>query len=189
MQKELKIEKARPEDAERWCEIRKACWLQVYPNEESAISREDILLKDFDSPDQIKGWQDSFVNPIGCKYYSAKIGRKVIGICIGYDHESINEIGAIYVDPEYHHQGIGRELIERAISGFEKKQRIKLNVVSYNQKAIEFYQKLGFRIIGPIKDDFGKLPNGKVLPEIEMIKNSFLVDQDKIGLRNFQRFD
>lgn len=115
-------------------------------------------------------WQDSFVNINDRFYLSAKVGGNVVGILIGYPYGEMAEIGAIYVHPEYHVKGVGKALMNEAISRFDEKKKIKLNVVEYNVNAINFYKKLGFKVVGQIKDDFGILPNGKILPEIEMIR-------------------
>ena len=166
----ITIEKAVPADAEAWCRIRKECWLDVYPNKEHDITKEDILLKDFDSEEKIQMWRDSFANQTDCRYYSAKTCGKVVGMCLSYPDQPICEIGAIYIDLNYQHQGIGTKLISQAMSDFDQTKKVNLKVVSYNEKAIKFYQKLGFKIVGPFDDPFGKLPNGKQLPETEMIK-------------------
>lgn len=167
---EIKIRKAQPEDAKAWCKIRKECWLDIYPNTEHNITRDDILLKDFDSLEKIKNWQESFLVRTDCKYYSAIVDNKVLGICIAYDDKPINEIGAIYIDLNYQGQGIGAKLINKAMADFDPTKKVNLKVVSYNEKAINFYKKLGFKIVGPFDDPYGKLPNGKQLPEIEMVR-------------------
>ena len=168
---EIEIRKAKPEDARAWCRIRKECWLDVYPNEEFDITKEDILLKDFDSPAKIQNWQESFIHPRGaCKYYSAIINDQVVGMCLAYDGETENEIGAIYIDLKFQGQGIGKKLMNEAMANFDANRKIILKVVSYNEKAINFYKKLGFKIVGPFDDPYGKLPNGKKLPETLMVR-------------------
>jgi len=169
---EIQIRKAEPADAKDWARIRKECWLNVYPNKKYDITREDILLKDFDSPEKIQMWRDSFVTPRdNATYYSAVIDSKVAGMCIAYDEGLICEIGALYVDLDFHGRGVGTKLIKYAMANFDQLKKVNLKVVSYNEKAINFYKKIGFRIIGPFNDSNGKLPNGKKLPEIEMIKD------------------
>jgi len=63
-------------------------------------------------------------------------------------------------------------LIEVAIFWLGDRKQISLEVVKYNHLAINFYKKFGFIENGPALSDAGKLPNGKHLPEIEMIKYS-----------------
>lgn len=166
---QIEIRKAEPRDAKPWAKIRKECWLQVYPNEKYNITREDILLKDFDSPEAIESWQDSFLNRTDCKYYSAIIDDKIVGMCISYPyHEDYNEIGALYIDISCQKKGIGRTLMERAFEDFDNTKKTILKVVTYNDNAIGFYKHMGFRIVGPFDDPHGHLPNGKKLPETLM---------------------
>ncbi|MEI6498537.1 MAG: GNAT family N-acetyltransferase [bacterium] len=169
----IQIRKAKSEDAESWGRITKEAWLETYVSEENNITRDDILLKDFDSPNKIQKWRDSFANQKDDRLFlSAEVDSEVVGLLTGLKHDKINEIGAIYVLPKCHGQGIGSALIKKAIIEFGPTKNIKLNVVSYNQKAIGFYKKHGFWENGPFDDKREHLPNGKKLPEIEMIKNS-----------------
>jgi len=168
----IEIVKARPEDAESWCKIRKVAWLDTYPNEEYDIAKEDILLKDFDSPEKVKKWQESFANPGDKSYYSAKVDGIVVGFSTGNKGSELNEVGAIYIYPQYQGMGIGKLLMNKVLDEFNPQIKTKLNVVKYNERAIKFYEKFGFKIVGPYDDLFGKLPNGKVLPEIEMVREA-----------------
>ena len=167
----ITIEKAVPADAEGWCKIHKECWVEVYPNKEAGITKEDVLEKDFDSPAKIKYWQDCFVNPKpGVNYLSAKIDGKVVGFCIAYIKDEENEVGALYVDKDSRRLGAGHKLIEKALSIFDPSKKTILKVASYNTNAIEFYKKCGFEIIGPYTDEHQHLPNGKNIPEFLMKK-------------------
>jgi ribosomal protein S18 acetylase RimI-like enzyme len=166
------IQKAIPEDAKEWCKIHKDTWLDTYPNKEFNITKTDILSKDFDSPEKVKKWEKSFDNPQGRYYYVAKTDNKIVGLATGLVHKDINEIGAIYVLPKYQGKGVGKELMIELIKHFDSTKKIKLNVVRYNIKAINFYKKFGFIITGNIDDPSGTLPNGKVLPEFQMVKET-----------------
>ncbi len=167
------IRQAKPEDADSWTIIMKKTWLETYVNAENNITREDILLKDFNSPEKIQKWRDTFVNPSENRIYlSAVLNNQVVGLLTGLEHDDSNEIGAIYVLPEYHYSGIGSALMKTALAKLNSKKKTKLNVVSYNKKAINFYKKHGFIENGVFEDTHGHLPNGKKLPEIEMIKES-----------------
>jgi hypothetical protein len=41
---------------------------------------------------------------------------------------------------------------------------------TYNTNAIAFYKKFGFAENRVVHDDIAKLPNGKEIPEVEMIR-------------------
>lgn len=62
-------------------------------------------------------------------------------------------INTIYVDPEYHGKGYGKELIQHVIKDFENNyypkyyKTLQLATDKNNERAIKFYQNNGFNII------------------------------------------
>jgi RimJ/RimL family protein N-acetyltransferase len=45
-------------------------------------------------------------------------------------------------------------------------------VASYNQKAISFYEKFGFKKTGKsVIEDVARFPSGATIPEIEMVRD------------------
>ncbi len=60
-----------------------------------------------------------------------------------FERSQVGEIHEIVVLPEFRHEGIGRELIERAME-FLGDDKIELWVGAKNTKALDFYRKLGF---------------------------------------------
>lgn len=72
--------------------------------------------------------------------------------------------------PEYQGLGLGRVLWEEAKKIFDSQKDIIVHVASYNNKAINFYKKLGFVSTGKIFfDERFKMRNGAIIPELEMI--------------------
>jgi ribosomal protein S18 acetylase RimI-like enzyme len=67
------------------------------------------------------------------------------------------KIHKIYVLPDAQGKGIGRKLIEKAIEIAQEKKigNVILNVNRFN-KAVSFYQKLGFNITSEVNIDIGK---------------------------------
>lgn len=170
----LVIEKAKPEDAERICEIRDTAWLEVYPNGELGITREDVEL-------MAKGPEDRFLkNRIAylqkalasgeTKIFVAKLDGLVIGYIDPYEENGRRSIGSIYVAPGYQGQGIGGQLLQKVLDMYGREKDIFLEVVTYNQNAISFYEKFGFRktdAVVPAEE--GRPGYLKTLPEIEMV--------------------
>ncbi|HVZ12213.1 MAG TPA: GNAT family N-acetyltransferase [Patescibacteria group bacterium] len=170
MNNNIKILPARPEDAKRFREIQKITWLQTYPNEELGITREDIDSKTNEmlTPERTEEIAEIIKNTDTSVSLVAKDGGEIVGF-MGVDIPN-RKIAAIFVLPEYQEQGIGRALLEKGLEQLGA-GKISLNVVSYNQKAINFYKKLGFVENGPTSDDPVIFASGKVLPKIEMVKN------------------
>jgi ribosomal protein S18 acetylase RimI-like enzyme len=88
--------------------------------------------------------------------------------------EKTGEIGgkilALHVLPEFQGQGIGSKLFKTALGWLEGIKKITVEVVNYNEPAIEFYKKFGFKEAGEAKDDPILLPSGQVISKILMFK-------------------
>ena len=51
----------------------------------------------------------------------------------------------LYVHPQHQRQGIGTQLLEKAITAFPAVRKLQLEVEEENKKGLGFYQKQGFR--------------------------------------------
>ena len=80
---------------------------------------------------------------------------------IGYLHlELIDEktikVQKIYVHPDFHGRGIGRELIQKAVNIAQAQGRSNLELqVNRTNSAVRFYKQLGFSIIDEKDFDIG----------------------------------
>ncbi len=73
----------------------------------------------------------------------ARIWVKVVdGDVIGFIALIENEVGAIFLAPEHHGKGIGREMMDFAV---ERKGAVTLEVFKQNAIGRKFYDKYGFR--------------------------------------------
>lgn len=85
------------------------------------------------------------------------------------ESENENRLQTIYVLPEYQGKGIGKMLWKQAQEFFNKNKNIYVSVVTYNDKAISFYKKLGFIDNGKTwSDEKFRMKSGSILPEMEM---------------------
>jgi ribosomal protein S18 acetylase RimI-like enzyme len=79
------------------------------------------------------------------------------------------EVKALYVLKSHQKKGIGKHLMEKAISSLSEFHKISIWVLSTNQNAIDFYEHLGFIKDGISKDvQVGTLGT---IHEIRMIKS------------------
>lgn len=177
-QTEVAIEKARPEDAEIICDIRDRAWIEAYPNPDLGITAEDIKLNAQGKdgvfvPRRIAYMKSQFAknSHTDLTTYVAKINGKVVG----YTEPRIYENGkryvsAIYVAPEMQGVGVGGKLLRKALSVLGNDKDIFLEVISYNQKAIGFYEHFGFvKTDAAVPEEVGRPDYMKTLPEIEMV--------------------
>ncbi len=82
-------------------------------------------------------------------FFVAEIKGKIVGYIFGYIYRDEGEIVSISVHPDYRGLGIGNKLMETFISLLKNKggKRCFLQVRVSNITAIEFYKKLGFKIL------------------------------------------
>lgn len=176
----VKVERAIPGDAEIICDIRDKAWLEAYPNEALGITVEDIRIRAQGkngeiTPKRIIYWKKDIEKDDGVKQttFVARVDGEVKGYVAPRLEDGRRFIGAMYVLPDYQGQGIGSKLIDEALKWYGADKDIYLEVVSYNQKAIDFYKRFGFEITDTIVDDTIGLPDYiKILPVIEMVRKA-----------------
>ena len=80
-----------------------------------------------------------------------------IGIELFSSEKNDLKIQKIYVLPDAQGKGVGKKLIEKAIEIAQEKgiENVILNVNRFN-KAVSFYQKIGFKITSEVNIDIGK---------------------------------
>ena len=98
------------------------------------------------------------------------VGFMTLGKCRDGDSDSFwGEIWGIYLLPHYWNKGIGTILLKWGINELDNRkfERISLWVLEENINAQRFYEKIGFKHDGTIKE----LNIGKQLNEYRYIKN------------------
>lgn len=173
---DIKIIKSKPEDVYKIRRVTKLTWLDTYPNKQAGITSTDIeaVFEKDSTPEGKKKMEERkerYKKP-NIKIWVAKRNKEIIGFCFVVKDKKQNRVCAIYVLPEYQRRSIGQALIEKAFDWLGKTKDIFVNVASYNKKAIGFYKKFGFIETGKsgILDEAARLPFGKSIPEIEMVK-------------------
>lgn len=69
---------------------------------------------------------------------------------------------ALYLDPDYHHRGIGTRLLERAVETLPRRiDRVAVGVLAANDDARRFYEANGFERVGSTTFEV----NGNAFPE------------------------
>lgn len=86
----------------------------------------------------------------------ALVDERVVGFtCYGSssqeDLQEAGELYALYVLADYYGQGIGYQLIQAALEQMQSYKTIFLWVLEGNERAISFYEQVGFRFDGVTK--------------------------------------
>lgn len=175
---ELKIRESIPEDVYAIRKVQRETWLKTYPNEDEGITVEDIEEKFSidDTEDGKKKMEErkKRYEDKNRKTWVAEENGKVIGFCAAVRGTETNRLQAIYVLPDHQGKGIGKILVEKAFDFLGLDKDILVNVARYNSQAICFYKYFGFKETGKtgIWDDAAKLPSGKIIYEIELVKKA-----------------
>lgn len=172
----IEIKDAEPQDAEGITNVLYKAWLATYPNEEIGITAEDVeeTYKDAFTEEKIKSQQERIANtPENQKRVVAKSGDLVVGVATMIRNEDNNQLRTIYVLPDFHSRGIGTKLWEEAKKFAVPGKDIIVQVATYNQKALDFYKKLGFVDTGKRwSDEKWRMKSGATIPEMEMVIKS-----------------
>lgn len=169
----LRIEDAKPEDVEAMRAIVKYWWTELYPNEQYGITKEDLIAIDWFNPEYLEKRRREIAENIDAIHnFVLRDGKnEVVGFCIVSKHENCGEIEAVYLIKGLEGKGLGKKLMQKGLEWLGGEKDIKLNVVKYNFHAIEFYKKMGFyETTNKVVWDGTKLPSGKEIPRIEMLR-------------------
>ena len=141
----VNIRKAKPDDFVGFREVHYRSWLDTYVNDEIGITKEDIG-KRFEnrfSDERLEKYKVMIGQP-NIYVLVAMSGDEVIGFADFYVGSTHNKLRAIYVHPDFIGKKVGIKLWEAGKSFINPDLPTELEVASYNQRAIDFYQKLGF---------------------------------------------
>ena len=109
----------------------------------------EVCSRDY-TPEQIEAWAgpkraSHYLEPIrGKRLVVAERAGRVVGM--GDYHVSTNEICAVYVDPDFGGQGIGRALFQAVIAAL-KARGFTDAVLDASLTSVGFYQAMGCRIV------------------------------------------
>ena len=153
MPKELIPIQERPEvrlatvaDAVEIARIHRESAVETYVNERLGITREDMLKYVGDADEARLRWE----NHLRAKDPTAhtailKIGNRTVGFCRVRRGSNIGHVEMLYLDPAYSGKGMGGEIFQEGLQWLGDDQPIELEVASYNDRAIRFYERFGFR--------------------------------------------
>lgn len=125
-------------------------WNQLYAQQVQEGLRASI------PADGFRLWSDSFSSVLGrfaCLFVAERDGI-LVGFAAGRLRSLLPHFGGtpagyiseVFVQPDQRGQGIGAALLETAGDWFRKEgvQRLELNVVANNVRALSFYRKMGW---------------------------------------------
>jgi GNAT superfamily N-acetyltransferase len=133
---EIKLEKAREENAEKLADISKRAFhTDVHVGSPWGESGPP----GYDSPEA----QVRFMN--GCDYYEIRYGDALVGAIMVLRKKTAHyECCGLFVDPEYHNRGIATRAFELIWAMYPEAKGWTVGTPAWNERTNYFYQKLGF---------------------------------------------
>jgi ribosomal protein S18 acetylase RimI-like enzyme len=135
-----------PEDALGIATAQQKTWISTYTNEELSITKEAVMerVAGYTSPERVARYQESIRSNKNIHTWVVKDGSTIVGFCTAEKLEDKGEVKALYILPEYQGVGAGSILMQKALDWLQQK-RVELEVADYNDKAMGFYKKFGFK--------------------------------------------
>ena len=166
----FEIQRATLDDVTGIGEVHLQAWIETYPNEEYGVD-EDWIKSEFNFlvlDGQNEQGRDNGI-PFRTKVINNlnedtlyEVVKDENGKVQGFMHvdrtDDIVNLNAIYLTNSLKGTGVAHKLMEHA-DVFTGNLPMKLQVVAYNDRAIKFYEKYGFKKAGMEADRFhGKMP-------------------------------
>ncbi|MFF8711444.1 GNAT family N-acetyltransferase [Streptomyces sp. NPDC015184] len=161
------IEPPRADDASSLGPLQLRVWLQTYPCADAGIDETWIREHRGSSAttEGIAQWRE-FIEAAGrqpdllfCRV--VRSGTKIVGFLCGRRDEVVN-LGPMYLLDEAQGRGTGDRLMGEFLA-WAGSAPMRLWVTDYNERAIRFYQRYGFRATGERELWRGKLPNMRMI--------------------------
>ncbi len=171
---DYQIRKITPDDILALHKIYFLAWLDTYPNDEFHITKEDIIYKYEQrlTPEKIQEGKEKILRTTENELkLLLEYKGEIVALCNVVKEQEYNQLQAIYVLPEYQGLGLGPALWFEAKKFLDANKNTIVHVASYNNRAIRFYEKLGFISTDKVfSDEKFKMRNGAIIPELEMIR-------------------
>lgn len=163
------IRKATLEDVEAIRRMHAASWLDVYPNDEHGVPYEWVRERtdSWLNPGSLKQSRELFEKVLGSttQFYRVAVdGDKVVGFVHGTRDDGKTKLAALYTLKDFYGSGLAQRLMALTDEWF-KGDKVTLEVVTYNYRAIRFYEKLGFEVVPGSDALFGEM-----MPTIKMMR-------------------
>ena len=169
----MEIRYGNPKDADILAKIGARTFYDAYVEHVDANILQEFVNKTFSAEMQFEE-----INDANTIFLIAEVESKMAGyaklvlntINGNVDSKMSLEISRIYLLQDYIGKGIGKKLMARTLQ--EAKQRgcnsVWLGVWEKNEKAIRFYEKIGFRQVGSHPFEFGEDEHNDLIMELEL---------------------
>ncbi len=148
-------------------------WLNTYPNEKIGVTKEDIeemFIKRNTAADIKRREVKSKRANQNSHTFVAKHNGQIVGCANFVQGPEYDQLKMLYILPRFQGKKVAFKLWTEIQKLSRKDKTVKVEVATYNNKAIAFYEKLGFKDTGKRFEDptFTMPISKKVIPQMEM---------------------
>lgn len=98
-------------------------------------------------------WQRSMMTKASA-YWKLLLDGQLIGGAIVFSYpRGRYYLARIFLDPDYHRQGLGLRAMEALLAAYPEARVWRLETPPWNQRTRAFYKKLGFRVVRETAED------------------------------------
>ncbi len=144
-----------PEDSSLLGKINADNWREIYPNEALGVTKEwvDRVSKRRESSEKNKIRSQEIADslyPESLHFW--KVARlptgQIIGFIQGRKKDGVQELHGLHILKQYRGYGIGQALLNELLEWFDSSEPVIVDVAAFNDNAIQFYTKNGFKLTG-----------------------------------------
>lgn len=177
MQTNLPAPRIRPtalEDIPSLRAMQAASWRATYPNDAAGVTTDWVLRRTalWVTSEGYEKSRQHFKDVLNNQHHQhlvAVVQDKVVGLVHASKIGGKHSLEALYVDSHYYGSGVAQQLMDRAMEWLGGAMPVSLEVASYNQRAIRYYEKNGFKKVESSRHLFAD-----TIPVIEMRKEAEL---------------
>ena len=162
----MRIIEARPEHAKDILHIRRVVRAETYANDAIGATRDYLLTYNRVTQSAIEK-EIAELRSDDSSCWVAVEGPVVVGYLqtCGPPRQSIDKL---HVLESYRGRGVGSTLLQRALESLDRSKPIYLEIVQGNNRALQWWQKIGWHLTGRVLDGT-PLPRGDTMLENEMV--------------------
>ncbi|MFE2935926.1 GNAT family N-acetyltransferase [Streptomyces sp. NPDC059278] len=161
------IEAPRAEDAEALGTVQLRAWLQTYPHEEAGIDERWIREHrgSCATEEGTAQWREFIAaakqrpDLLFCRV--VRSGTEIVGFLCGR-RDDIVGLGPMYLLDEAQGKGTGGRMMSEFLA-WSGSAPVRLWVTEYNERAVRFYERYGFKTTGEREIWRGRLPNVRMI--------------------------
>jgi D-alanine-D-alanine ligase-like ATP-grasp enzyme len=185
----ITVKTTQKEDSYSLAKIRQITRTLAYTPLDEKLKREDFNLSENLLIEKSKLFSDLIASKNEF-WFTAFEDNKIIGFIRANILETTGWIKFLFVLPEYHSQGVGTLLMQKALAKLSAAREIKISVIEKNKAAISFYKKFGFEVLpektkGFVSNSGVKLStvhmhkqNHKLLPSARLLYKEFVLNEN-----------